>query len=133
MQGLTVEEKTELTKMIMNLLDSWEINGEGIMNILSLPRGTRVRALRRYRDDTPFPDDVNTDTRIEHLVGIAEALYTTFPRNAHMRAQWMNQPHKRFNGKSPVSIMIEDGLNGIINVRAQLDCTFAWRQSGAMK
>lgn len=129
MQKLSIEEKTELTRMIMSLLDSWNIRSEHQISVLSLPQGTRLRMLRRYRDDTPFPDDENVMERIEHIVGIAEALHTTFPRNANMAAQWMNQPHRRFSNRTPVSLMVEDGLSGIISVRAQLDCAFAWSQS----
>lgn len=129
MQELSLEDRTELTRMIMTLLDSWSIRSEHQISILSLPASTRLRMLRRYRDNTPFPDDQKIMERIEHLVGIAEALHTTFPRNANMAAQWMNQPHRRFSNRTPVSMMIEEGLSGIISVRAQLDCAFAWSQS----
>ena len=113
----------------MGLLESWNIRGEHQIAVLSLPSTTRLRMLRRYRDDTPFPDDADVMERIEHLVGIAEALHTTFPRNANMAAQWMNQPHRRFSNRTPVSVMVEEGLSGLISVRAHLDCAFAWKQS----
>ena len=67
--------------------------------------------------------------RLEHIVGIADALRTTFPRNYRMASQWMLSPHKRFDGMSPTAVIVSKGLRGLMMVRAQLDCSFAWEQT----
>lgn len=126
---MSQEDKGQLTAMIIYLLDSWEIKASDQVQILDLPKGTPSRAIRKYRDSTPFPDSLAVMERVEHIVGIAEALSTTFPRNAYMAPQWMNQPHRRFGNRTPVKTIIEDGLSGLIAVRAHLDCTFAWDKS----
>lgn len=127
---MTPEEKGKLASMIIQLLDTWEVNSNDQLSLLSLPEKTPVRAIRKYRQCTPFPEDESINERLEHIVGIAEALRTTYPRNGNMGAQWMNKPHQRFNGKSAIRMMLDDGLKGFITVRAHLDCAFAWENYG---
>jgi hypothetical protein len=67
--------------------------------------------------------------RLAHLVGIAEALRTTFPFNPSMAALWMRQPLRRFDDRTPARVMVDDGLNGLVTVRSHLDCGFDWRQT----
>jgi hypothetical protein len=128
---LDFDNKIRITKYIMSILDAWGLSAREQHNILSLPKGTPTRALRKYRDNTPFPFDENISERVEHLLGIADALRTTFPRNIHMGPQWMNEPNRKLGEKTPVAIIINDGLSGIKNVRSLLDCAYAWRQSEA--
>jgi len=115
--------------MVVNMLDDWGIKASDQVNILALPQGTPTRMLRRYHDDTPLPDDPAVMQRVEHLLGIADALRTTFPRNANIGLMWLKQPCKRLRRRRPMDIMIEDGLSGLITVRTHLDCSFAWRES----
>jgi len=129
MSALTVEDRTELGRMVVNLLEDWGIKPSYAVVILALPDGTPGRALRRYQEDTPLPDDPEVMKRVEHLMGISDALRTTFPRNANIGLLWLKQPCKRLRRRRPLEIMIEDGLSGLIAVRTHLDCSFAWRES----
>jgi hypothetical protein len=128
MSALTLEDRTELARMVVNLLDDWGVEAADQVNLLALPEGTRTRMLRRYQQDSPLPDDPAIMKRVEHLMGIADALRTTFPRNASIGLLWLKQPCKRLR-RRPMDIMVEDGLSGLITVRTHLDCSFAWRES----
>lgn len=129
MSALTLEDRTQLGRMVVNLLDDWGIGAADQINILGLPEGTRTRMLRRFQNDTPLPDDPVVMKRVEHLLGIAEALRTTFPRNASIGLIWLQQPCRRLRRRRPMDILVEDGLSGLITVRTHLDCSFAWRES----
>ncbi len=129
MAGLTQEDRVDLGRMVVNMLDDWGIKPSDQVNVLALPDGTPTRMLRRYHEDTPLPDDPDVLIRVEHLMGIADALRTTFPRNANIGLLWLKQPCKRLRRRRPMDIMIEDGLSGLITVRTHLDCSFAWRES----
>jgi uncharacterized protein (DUF2384 family) len=129
MSALTSEERIHLGRMVVNMLDEWGIKASDQMNILALPQGTPTRMLRRYHEDTPLPDEPAVMQRVEHLLGIADALRTTFPRNSNIGLMWLKQPCKRLRRRRPMDIMIEDGLSGLITVRTHLDCSFAWRES----
>jgi uncharacterized protein (DUF2384 family) len=129
MNNLSEQERLELGRLVINVLDDWEIGASEQVSILALPGKISGRHLRRYQDDTPLPDDPDVMKRVEHLLGIADALRTTFPRNNKIGILWLKQPCKRLRRRRPVDIMLEDGLSGLITVRTHLDCSFAWRES----
>ena len=126
---MTQEERLALTQGIINLLDHWGVDPEGQVAILALPAGTRPGAIRQFRKNTAFPDDPGVMERIEHLLGIADALRTAHPRNANMDAIWMNRPNRLFDQRTPLDVMLEDGLSGVVAVRVQLDCAYDWYTS----
>jgi len=129
MNQLTEQDRLDLGRLVINTLDEWGISSTDQVAILALPGKVSGRHLRRYQDDTPLPDDPDVLKRVEHLLGIADALRTTFPRNDKIAVIWLSQPCKRLRRRRPVDIMLEDGLSGLITVRTHLDCSFAWRES----
>jgi len=131
MEKLNLEDRVSLTRAIIELLDGWEVSPADQVTLLALPEGTRPGAIRQFRQNTPFPEDERVMERIEHLVGIADALRTSYPHNAHMGAIWMHKANHRFENRAPLSAMIEDGLGAIIAVRTHLDCAYDWHISGS--
>jgi hypothetical protein len=129
--NLDESDRISLTQYILAVLDDWGVKSQDIISLLDLPEKTPKRMMRRYRDETPLPNEENVNTRLEHLFGIIEALRTTFPRNGHMASKWMNTPLSRMNSRTPLSVILEDGLTGLIHVRSHLDCTFSWSHSNS--
>ena len=132
MQKLNLEDRVALTRVIVELLDSWGVKAADQVSLLALPEGTRPGAMRQFRQSKPFPEDARVMERIEHLVGIADALRTSYPHNARMGSIWMNKVNHRFDNRTPLAAMIEDGLGGIIAVRTHLDCAYDWHISGSV-
>lgn len=131
MQPLNLEDRLQLARMILNLLEEWGVEPAGQVLLLGLPEETKPRSMARYGRDLPLPEDAEVMERVEHLVGIADALRTSFPRNARMGTLWLNQRNNRFDDRVPLDVMLEDGLAGVIAVRAHLDCAFDWDMSGS--
>ena len=129
MPTLNEQDRLELGRMVITIMDEWGITSADQVDMLALPGKVPARHLHRYQDDTPLPDDPDVMKRVEHLLGIADALRTTFPRNNKIGVLWLKQPCKRLRRRRPVDIMLEDGLSGLITVRTHLDCSFAWRES----
>ena len=125
----TEDPRTSLTRGIMHILDSWGLSASQAVELLSLPDKTPTRMIRRYRENTPFPDNQEVNERLEHIVGIADALRTSWPLNPAMGLIWMKQKNKRFSRRSPIRVMVEDGLEGIISIRSHLDCSYDWFNS----
>ena len=125
------DRRVLLTNKIMGLLDGWGTSAEQKIILLGLPADMRSRKLERYRQNEAFPDTDVINEHLEHLVGIADALRTSFPRNVEMSALWLKKPHRRFENQTPLALMTSKGLKGIIQVRAQLDCSFAWNATGS--
>jgi hypothetical protein len=128
-QNGSLEERAALARGIMSILDKWGLSATEQVKLLNLPEKIPTRMLRRFRDDTPFPDIKEVNERLEHIIGIVDALRTTYPHNPSMGLIWMKQKNKRFQRRAPVSVMVEDGLDGIIAVRSHLDCAFDWFNS----
>jgi len=131
MPAVNPEQQLLRTQKVMNALDDWGLNGEQILAVLDFPKTERSRHLAKYRKDTPFPDDDNVISRVTFLLGIIDALRTTYPRNMQMGARWMAEPHVRLKNRCPLQAMLEDGEVGVIAVLSELDCAYAWELSGS--
>jgi hypothetical protein len=120
------EQRASLSRIVMRILDEWEIEDDDKIKVLNLPEDTKPRILNHYRNNTALPDTSEVNERIEQLIAISEALRTTYPHNYRMSMHWLNTPHRRFNQQTPLNVILENGLNGMITVRADLDCAYAW-------
>ncbi|MCV6638741.1 DUF2384 domain-containing protein [Candidatus Albibeggiatoa sp. nov. NOAA] len=120
------QQRATLSRIVMRILDEWNIGDDDKIKVLNLPDGTKPRILNRYRNSTAFPDTPEVNERVEQLVAISEALRTTYPHNYRMSMHWLNTPHRRFNQQTPLNMILDNGLNGMIAVRADLDCAYAW-------
>ena len=120
------------TLKIMAAADEWGLSSEQIIAVLDFPTGlTRTRHLQKFRDNTAFPSDSQITARMILLLGIIDALRTTYPRNAHMGPRWMKTPHRRMQQRTPVHTMLAEGESGVITVLAELDCAYAWELNDA--
>ena len=122
----------EITRAVMALLDSWQLDTKEIQEILCLPEKMRARALNKFREGADvLPDDPATLRRASYLLRISDALRTTYPLNPRMSGRWVRQGHRRFGRRSPLSIILSDGESGLIAVLSELDCTFSWDLPGS--
>jgi hypothetical protein len=120
------QQRAALSRIVMQILDDWEIDDNDKIKLLGLPAETKPRMMNRYRNNSELPDIIEINERIEQLVAISEALRTTYPHNYRMSMHWLNTPHRRFNQKTPLNMILNNGLNGMMAVRADLDCAYAW-------
>jgi uncharacterized protein (DUF2384 family) len=131
MFGLSRERQIYMTQKVMSNLSEWGLSPAEQLAVLDLPEGTRTRKLRSFHEDTPFPESKDVEYRVVRLLGIIDALRTTYPKNLMMGGRWMKAPHRRFQQRSPIQKMLEDGNEGVTAVLAELDCTYAWDLSGS--
>ncbi|MCP4994695.1 MAG: DUF2384 domain-containing protein [Gammaproteobacteria bacterium] len=126
MTDRTPEALLALTKETMAILDSWKLATEHMRSLLGLHEKVGARIFQKYRVHQAFPDsDPEVLRRAGYIIRIDQALGTTYPTNPAMGQRWLKQKHRRF-GCAPMSLMVNDGVNGLIYVLAELDCTFGW-------
>jgi hypothetical protein len=119
-------DRIELAHVIMALFDAWKVAPEQQVALLGLPASTKARSLTRYRQGTPFPDDAHLLARVENFLSINSALHTTFPHSQAMARLWITTPNRSFSNHSPLQVMLEQGMEGIRQIRRHLDCTQNW-------
>ncbi len=131
----TEDEMSRITQGVMAYLDSWQLSSEQILIILGLTDSVKKRHLQGFRmGDKSFPVSDDLMIRIDHIVGISDALRTTFPFSDKMRLMWLRKPHRRFQKNTPLSIIMNDaGVNGLLRVRREVDCSYGYAISEAMR
>ncbi len=130
MSAITDEERLELTRGVLSMLDEWGVEGKDQLTLLGLGSAP-ARELRQLRENRAVPDEPEVMQRIEHLIHIADALRTTYPFSRRMGRLWMHRSNRKFRQRTPLATMVEDGMVGMISVRSYLDCTFSWDYSGS--
>jgi hypothetical protein len=131
LRELSNDDRVALSRLIVELLDRWRVEGDDQVAMLGLPADTAPRALRRYRENTPLPNSPEVNERIDHLLGIADALRTSNPCSATADVIWLHSVNHRFENRTPLEAMIRDGLGGLLAVRTHLDCAYDWHLSGS--
>lgn len=129
------EELKFLTQGVMTYLDSWELSSEQIVSILGLQNLIKTRQLQSFRAGSRvFPESPEILIRVDHIIGIADGLRTTYPLSDQMRQIWLTKPHRRFQRNSPLSVMLNDASpNGLLKIRMEVDCNYAYAISEAMR
>lgn len=130
MNAMSEEERLELTRGILNMLDEWAIEAKDQLVLLGLDN-VPAREVKRLRESRPLPDEPEVMQRVEHLISIADALRTTYPFSKRMGRLWMHKPNRKFRQRTPVATMVEDGIVGLVSVRSYLDCSYSWDISGS--
>ena len=122
-----------LTRTVFDCTDEWKISAEEILSLLGLEGSIRPRQLNAYRNgDRAFPAESDVLQRIDHITGITDALRTTFPFSQQMRVMWLQKPHRRFQKRKPLTVMLDEGANGLQKVRVEVDCTYGYAISDAL-
>ncbi|MFZ1389710.1 MAG: antitoxin Xre/MbcA/ParS toxin-binding domain-containing protein [Thiolinea sp.] len=121
------------TEQALSQLADWQLSAEDVVNLLGLPEEIKGRHLPSYlKGERKLPASAELQARLEHIGGISEALTTTFPFSAQMRLMWLRRPHRRFQQRTPLAVMLEEGMDGLQKVRMDVDCAYSYAIADAM-
>jgi Antitoxin Xre/MbcA/ParS C-terminal toxin-binding domain len=126
MNTLSHDEQVSLTQRIIAVLDDWRINSSEKICLLALPEKTRTRSIQKYQQGTPLPFNKTVLEHVEHLLGIGHSLRLANPRNTQAGSLWLHRPHRRFDNRTPMAVMLSGGLSGIIDIHREVDCSYDW-------
>lgn len=131
--ALSNDEMLALTQAVIAHLDEWDISPEQMIGVLGLGQDVPSRVITQYRQGMKaLPQTEDMMQRIDHLVGIADALRTTFPFSSQMRVLWLQKPHRRFQKRSPLAVMLDEGTDGLMKVRIEVDCAYGYAINDAL-
>jgi len=119
-QATASEDRGALARMVMTLLDHWNLSTEDQASLLGIAASNRA-ALTRYRKGEPIGTSRDQYERVGHLLGIHKNLRLLFPRNRDLAYRWMSTRNKAFDNLTPVDVIREWGFAGLLMVRSYLD------------
>lgn len=119
-QSPATQDRGELAKMVMTLLDHWKLSTEDQAALLGIAASNRA-ALTRYRKGEPIGTNRDQYERVGHLLGIHKNLRLLFPQNRELVYRWISTRNKAFDNLSPVDVIRDWGFSGLLMVRAYLD------------
>jgi hypothetical protein len=114
------EDRHALAKMVMTLLDHWQLSTADQAAMLGIAESNRA-ALARYRKGEAMGASRDQYERVGHLLGIHKNLRLLFPHNRDLAYRWMSNRNQAFNNLTPVEVIKEWGFAGLLMVRSYLD------------
>jgi len=114
------DQRQALARMIMNLLEHWQLTAEDQLALLGLNPESRV-SLKRYREGGALSDNRDLLDRAGHLLAIHKSLRIIFPQNRELAYRWMSTRNHNFQLMTPVEVVKQYGFTGLLMVRSYLD------------
>lgn len=116
----SAEDRGALAKMIMQLMDHWQLTTEQQAALLGIEASSRA-TLAKYRKGSPIGSSRDQKERVGHLLGIHKNLRLLFPQNRDLAYRWMTTHNRAFDNFTPVAVVERSGFAGLLMVRAYLD------------
>ena len=113
-------DRGALARMVMKLLEHWQLGTEDQAALLGLAAGNRA-ALGRYRRGEAIGSSRDQLERVGHLLGIHKSLRLLFPQNPELAYRWMTTRNRAFDNRTPVEVVKDQGFAGLLMVRGYLD------------
>jgi hypothetical protein len=113
MTELDPTERDEMFQTLLWVLQQWGLEGPEKVRLLGLPDNTPSRALQQFRQGKAFPDEAALLQRAELLLAIYRAVASFFPGNPTMANYWVTTPSSPFGGRTPLELMLSDGIAGM--------------------
>lgn len=119
-QVQTTRDRGALTQMVIRLFDHWALPVADQVALLGLgQRGGAV--LTRYRTGQAIGASRDQTDRVAHLLAIHRRLRILFPHNRELGYRWMSTRNRAFNNVTPVELVKDWGLVGLLRVRTYLE------------
>lgn len=113
MTQVNPSERSDLIETLLEVMRGWGLNSDEQIRLLGLPEGTRVRVLQQYRQGKAMPEESRFLQHAEMILAIHRAVSSFFPGNPTMANYWVTTPSTPFAGRTPLELMLKDGLSGM--------------------
>lgn len=116
----SLESRTALARMVCQLFLLWEISEADQLNLLVMTKESQP-SLADLRAGQALPEVKNIVGRVGWLMSIHKNLGLLYPHNDEIKYTWINRGNEVFDNSSPLEIMKEEGIAGIIRVARYLN------------
>jgi hypothetical protein len=111
--NIDINQQKDIMKTLLNLFDNWGLEAKAQIALLGLPEDTKPRTLSRYRAGMAVPEGNQFLQRAHYLLSISNAVDSIFPHNATAANFWVTTPSEYFGNKSPLDVMLLNGVEGM--------------------
>ena len=122
-----LNDTPSLLSEALRILDRWRVDHAAQLGLLGMPDDMHPRMLRRARNgDSTLSEDSDLLTRIRSIFEIHNTLEKMFPHNLQMADYWVTTPNRQLQERSPLELMLANGLDGMQTVTQQLVSADHW-------
>jgi len=107
-----------LSEVVSALLERWQLDEKDQLALLGLTDGSELAS---YRQGAPLGKDRELLERVGHLLAIDRALQAIYPLAPEMRDGWIKMKDFSLGNKTPLEVVQLQGVNGLRQVRRQLE------------
>ena len=105
------EARKAVAEAVLALFNRWNLHEVNQARLLGIP--TVIELKRKIVDA-----DTDTMERIGYLLAIDRALLKHYPLESRERDRWIFTANEHLHGLTPLSVMLEKGIAGLVVVKA---------------
>lgn len=105
------EARAAVAEVLKALFDRWQLHEVNQAQLLGLSSGIELK-------QKIIQANTETMERAGNLLAIDRALLKRFPNQPERHDRWVFTANDHLDGLTPLSIMLENGLRGILSIRA---------------
>lgn len=98
-------------KLFFAICDKWQLSEEEVLQLSGTPNNHALNDLKKYKDGS-----VNKEflARSSHITKIYKSLHTML--NEDQANRWVKKANSKFDEKSALDLMLQEGLSGLKEV-----------------
>lgn len=113
--------RQDLARVLTALFERWDLPTDVQLSLLGLsPESRKLLGLYR-RGERALPASRDALDRAGYLLGMHKALRLLFPENPTLRYGWVRMRNRQLDGRTPLEVMLEEGLVGLARIARFLD------------
>lgn len=117
----TEQSRQVLAKALLALFDHWQLTADQMLALLGLSPGSKSVLPQYRRGERALPSGRDVADRASYLLRIHKGVRMLYPRDAELRYGWVNRPKEVLDGKTPLEVMLNDGLLGVARMARFVD------------
>lgn len=115
------DESKVIAIAITRLFNLWGISQESQCSLLGINLSSRNTLNLMGEGVIGIPAGRDSRDRVGNLLSIHKALRLLYPKNPELLSGWITRRNKKFDGRTPLEVMIEDGYLGVVKVSHYLN------------
>jgi hypothetical protein len=125
LQELSRKERQQQTQLIMKLFELWKLTTKQQAILIGTSPNTETGIYNYKNNKNYLPINRDTQDRIRLLLTIHQHLRKAYPFNKELAYQWMTTRNMDFAHLSPVDVIAEEGIMGLVRIKRYLELNAA--------